>query len=71
VHALSASWAFEKSTTTPSPVQTPIDPARARTLRTEVQAFLDKGAVSVVKDHSSPGFYSHIFLVPKKSGSGI
>jgi hypothetical protein len=24
--------------------------------------------VSVVKDHPSPGFYSHIFLVPKKSG---
>jgi hypothetical protein len=31
-------------------------------------AHLDKGAVSVVKDHSSPGFCSHIFLVPKKSG---
>jgi hypothetical protein len=24
--------------------------------------------VSVVEDHSSPGFYSHVFLVSKKSG---
>jgi hypothetical protein len=57
---------FEKSpptTITPSPT----DPTRARTLHTEVQALLDKGAVLVVEDHSSPGFYSHIFLVPKKS----
>jgi hypothetical protein len=52
----------------PSPVQTPIDPVQARALRTKVQALLDKGAVPVVKDHSSPGYYSHIFLVPKKSG---
>jgi hypothetical protein len=62
---------FEKSpltTTTPSPVQTPIDPAWARALRTKIPALLDKGAVSVVEDHSSPVFYSHIFLVPKKSG---
>jgi hypothetical protein len=62
---------FEKSpptTTTPSPVQSPTDPTRAHALRTEVQALLDKGAVSVVEDHSSPGFYSHVFLVPKKSG---
>jgi hypothetical protein len=62
---------FEKSpltTTTPSPVQTPTDPTRARALCTEVQALLDKGTVSVVEDHSSPGFYSHVFLVPKKLG---
>jgi hypothetical protein len=56
---------FEKS---PPPVQTPTDLARARPLRTEVHALLDKGAVSVVEDHSSPGFYNHVFLVPKKSG---
>jgi hypothetical protein len=65
---------FEKSlptTTTPSPVQIPTDPAQARALRTEVQALLNKGAVSVVGDHSSPGFYSHIFLVPKNRGSGV
>jgi hypothetical protein len=62
---------FEKSpptTTTPSPVQTPTDPARARTLRTEVQALLDKGAVSVVEDHSSPGFYSHVSWSPRNRG---
>jgi hypothetical protein len=36
--------------------------------RPDVQALLDKGAVSVVEDHSSPCFYSYVFLVPKKSG---
>jgi hypothetical protein len=62
---------FEKSpptTNTPSPVQTPTNITRAHALCTEVQALLDKGAVSVVEDHSSPCFYSHVFLVPKKSG---
>jgi hypothetical protein len=61
---------FEKSppaTTSPSPIQPLTDPVWACALRTEVQALLDKGAVVVAKDHSSPGFYSHIFLVPKKS----
>jgi len=28
----------------------------------------DKQAVSVIRDPSSPGYYSHIFLVPKKNG---
>ena len=33
-----------------------------------VQKLLDKGAVEPVLDHQSPGFYSRLFLVPKKDG---
>lgn len=47
----------------------PLDPVRAQALRSEVASLLTKEAVSVIHDHASPGFYSHIFLVPKKSGS--
>ena len=33
-----------------------------------IQKLLAKGAIEPVIDHSSPGFYSRLFLVPKKDG---
>ena len=33
-----------------------------------VQDLLEKGAVEPVSDTSSPGFYSRLFFVPKKTG---
>lgn len=41
---------------------------KTSTLWLEVQNLLSKQAVERVKDWDSPGFYSRIFLVPKKSG---
>ena len=43
----------------------PKSPLRASALQAEVQSLLDKGVVSPVVSPSSPGFYSHIFVVPK------
>ena len=34
----------------------------------EVEAMLEKGAILPVKDPSNQGFYSRIYLVPKKDG---
>lgn len=41
---------------------------KTSTLWSEVQNLLSKQAVERVKDWDSPGFYSRIFLVPKKTG---
>ena len=38
------------------------------TLRSLVQSMQQKNIVEVVRDTTSPGCYSHLFLVPKKSG---
>ena len=46
----------------------PRAPARAAALRAEVQALLLKRAVEEVTDPASPGFYSHLFVVPKPGG---
>eukprot|EP00745_Piridium_sociabile_P006183 TRINITY_DN139_c0_g1_i21.p1 TRINITY_DN139_c0_g1~~TRINITY_DN139_c0_g1_i21.p1 ORF type:complete len:201 (+),score=18.96 TRINITY_DN139_c0_g1_i21:68-670(+) len=43
-------------------------PSRLAALRTEVAALLQKQAVRRVPDDRSPGFYSHLFLVPKPDG---
>ena len=40
-------------------------PERNNLLRSEFQTLLDKGAVEIQEDRSSPGFYSRLFLVPK------
>jgi hypothetical protein len=42
----------------------PQDSAKAST-RKEVECLLDKGVIVHI-DNSGPGFYSHIFVVPKK-----
>jgi len=44
-------------------------PAASTALASEVAYLLEKGAVTVVSPlESHLGFYSHYFLVPKKSG---
>ena len=44
------------------------DPTRTQTLREISTDLLDKAAIERVVDTSSPGFYSRLFFVPKKSG---
>ena len=46
----------------------PADRIRFQLLQDEVQSLLDKDAIEVVFNHSSPGFYSRLFLVTKKNG---
>ena len=36
-----------------------------------IQALIDKGAVERVLQPGTPGFYSRVFLVPKKNGSCV
>ncbi len=43
-------------------------PKQATLLRDHVKELLQKGAVEQVKNKSSRGLYSHLFLVPKKNG---
>ena len=52
----------------PVDIQLPADPERCVILDTEVHTMLVKGAIEPVANPWSPGFYSHIFLVPKKNG---
>lgn len=52
----------------PVPVQFPVSLKQLDSIREEVQILLEKKAVEVVRDTSSPGFYSRIFLVRKKNG---
>ena len=44
------------------------DPLQREAIGEAVQAMLDKHAIEVVENTSSPGFYSRIFLVPKRGG---
>ena len=37
-------------------------------LKEAVQKLLEKGAVEPVEDDRLPGFYSHLFLIPKRDG---
>ena len=39
-------------------------------LQAEFQTLLDKGAIEIPEDKSSPGFYSKLSLVPKPNNSG-
>ena len=43
-----------------------LDPARIQIIEEEVQSLVMKGAVTLVQ--VTPGFYSRIFTVPKKTG---
>ena len=53
----------------PTWISVPRDPARALALRAEVNALWRKGATEVVSAVEVPGFYSHLFVVPKPGGS--
>jgi hypothetical protein len=44
------------------------DPDRNLLLQEEVHILLQKGAVELVNPPLTPGFYSRLFLVPKKNG---
>ena len=46
----------------------PGDPQAYQALDAEVQSLLAKGAVDLVVDQGSPGFYGRLFVVPKASG---
>ena len=51
----------------PVPFSPPADPSHRQLLDAEVQALLDKDAI-VPLPHPGPGFYSRLFVVPKKTG---
>ena len=55
-------------TRVPSVVSQYQDPLKQELLGEEISALLKKGALEEVKDHCSPGFYSRMFLVTKKTG---
>ena len=50
-----------------SPILFPVAQQHLNHLREEVQILLEKRAVEIVRDTTSPGFYSRIFLVKKKT----
>ena len=54
-------------TATPQPIHLPVDASKRDILLAEIKALLDKQAL-IPADPSIPGFYSHLFLVPKKTG---
>jgi len=55
--------------TDPIPMPWPRNSHKAQTLRSEIRSLVDKRAVEeMFSPRLSPGFYSHIFLVPKKDG---
>ena len=45
-----------------------VTPSKAAALRAEIDSLLSKQVIEPVSNQSSPGFYSRIFLVPKKTG---
>jgi hypothetical protein len=47
------------TTLQPTPAATPKNPSKATALWTEVQSLLNKQAIQILRDPSSPGFYSH------------
>jgi hypothetical protein len=51
----------------PRPIVLPRNNIKAQVLLEEIHSLHQKGALEVVTD-GSPGFYSHVFTVPKKSG---
>jgi len=52
----------------PLPFCLPVDKTKAAVLRKEVEDMLVKRAIALVLNPFSPGYYSLIFLVPKKNG---
>ena len=54
--------------TSPIPIQPPRDPEKKRLMDEEIRAMASKRAIELVTNSESPGYYSNIFLVPKKNG---
>lgn len=55
-------------TTSPVPFPLPEASSKREHLRAEILAMLKKGAIERVLNKSSPGFYSLLFVIPKKNG---
>ena len=51
----------------PKFIQLPREPLKRTTLLDEISALINKRAL-IPADPATPGFYSHIFVVPKKTG---
>ena len=49
-------------------IKVPRNTEKCLALRSEVSSLLEKGAVETVYRWDSPGFYSHLFVVPKSEG---
>ena len=49
------------------PFSLPVDQEKLLVLQTEIASLLQKRAIEIVTDQS-PGFYSRMFVVPKRSG---
>jgi hypothetical protein len=55
-------------TTTPVWIRIPQNQDKALALRQEIAALITKRAIETVTNPQSPGFYSHMFVVPKPGG---
>ena len=53
---------------TRTPLWFSVSPVKSHFLQQAIDDMLHRGAIAVVRRPSSPGFYSRIFLVPKKNG---
>ena len=54
--------------TSPVPFPLPEASSKREHLRAEILSMLEKGAIERVVNKSSPGFYSLMFVIPKKNG---
>jgi hypothetical protein len=63
-------WGCDRPARAQSPVQFPLPrlPGAVEALDQEVSSLVAKGAVECVVQSHSPGFYSRLFVVPKKNG---
>lgn len=49
----------------PKWIKVPANVEKAKALRQEVRSLLEKDAIEIIENTESPGFYSHLFVVPK------
>jgi len=61
-------WKMPKLVTSPVVRSGSKNPHKNFILKEQFQTLLDKGAIEEVENPESPGFYSHLFVVPKPSG---
>ena len=63
-------WKGSKAPLSRNPIFFPLpqDPSALEALDLEVQGLIYKGAVELVLNPNSPGFYGRLFVVPKSTG---
>jgi len=49
------------------PIALPDRPSHAVVVKAEVELLLQKQAIEIVEDPTTPGFYSRLFVVPKQN----